>query len=75
MVKKRTLLQHAAVCSQLLKNTSDPDDRRKLEDLRERWKGLALEVWRLQNAELTERVKALSHVQASIIAEIRQTQH
>jgi hypothetical protein len=72
---KPTVLGQAAVCSRLLKNTSDPDDRRKFEGLRERWKQLALQIWRLPETELVEQVKALSRVQASIIAEISQTQH
>jgi hypothetical protein len=68
---QRTFLEHAAVCSRLLRNTSNLDDRRKLEGLRERWKRLALDIWRLEAAEVTEQVKALSDVQASIIAEMR----
>jgi hypothetical protein len=69
--KQRTFLEHAAVCSRLLRNTSNLDDRRKLEDLRKRWKRLALDTWRLEAAEVAEQVKALSDVQTSVLAEIR----
>jgi hypothetical protein len=73
--KQRTFLEHAAVCSRLLRNTRNLDDRRKLEGLRGRWKRLALDIWRLEAAEVAEQVKALSAVQTSVLAEIRQTVH
>jgi hypothetical protein len=75
MVRQRTLLGHAAVCSRLLRNTSNVDDRRKLEGLRGRWKRLALDIWRLEAAEVAEQAKALSDVQARVLAEIRPTVH
>jgi hypothetical protein len=65
-------MDRAAVCLRLLRdNTSNPDDRRTLECLRKLWKELALDIWRLEAAEVTERVEALSGVQTSVLAEIR----
>jgi hypothetical protein len=76
VTRQQALLDRAAVCLRLLKdNTSNPDAQRMLESLRELWKELALEIWRLQEAEWGEQVKALSDVQASVLAEIRLTLH
>ena len=76
VTRQQALLDRAAVCLRLLKdNTSNPDAQRMLESLRELWKELALEIWRLEAAEAAEQLKALSDVQTSALSEIRQTVH
>jgi hypothetical protein len=76
VTKQQALLDRATVCLRLLKdNSGNPNARGALECLRELWKELALEIWLLQDAELTEQVEALSDVQASVLAEIRPTLH
>ena len=75
VTRQQALLDRAAVCLRLLRDNTSPEARQKLEGLRELWKELALEIWRLQEAEWGEQVKALSDVQASVLAEIRLTLH
>ncbi len=76
VTRQQVLLDRATVCLRLLKdNTSNPDNQRTLECLRELWKELALQIWLLPEAEIAEQLEALSDVQASIVAEIRQTMH
>jgi hypothetical protein len=70
VTRQQALLDRATVCLRLLRdNPSNPDNERTLECLRELWKKLALEIWLLRQAEFGE-LKALSDVQASIIAAI-----
>jgi hypothetical protein len=76
VTRQQALLDRATVCLRLLKdNTTNPDARQTVESLRELWKELALEISHLQEAELAEQLKALSDVQASVLAEIRQAVH
>ena len=75
VTKQQALLDRAAVCLRLLRDNTSPESRQKLEGLRELWKELALEIWRLEAAEAAEQLKALSDVQTSVLAEIRQTVH
>ena len=56
------------MCLRLLRDNTSPENRRKLEGLRELWKELALEIWRLEAAEQL-------NVQTSVRAEMRLTQH
>jgi hypothetical protein len=71
---QQMLLEHAAVCSELLKRSS-PSERIVFWHLRELWKALAAEAWRFEEAELAEEVEGLSDVQASLLAEMRPTLH
>jgi hypothetical protein len=76
VTRQQALLDCATVCLRLLKdNASNPDNRRTLECLRGFWQELALEISCLSDAEVGEQIKALSDVQANILAEIRQTPH
>ena len=71
VTSQQALLDRATVCLRLLRdNSSNPDNERTLECLRELWKKLALEIWLLRQAEFAEQLKALSDVQVSIVAEI-----
>ena len=73
MVTQQTLLEHAAVCSRLLRSTSKPEDRLVLWQMRELWGALAVDG--LSQPDLDEQVEALSNVEAKLLAQIRPALH
>jgi hypothetical protein len=73
MVTQQTLLEHAAVCSRLLRSTSNPEERLVLWQMRDLWEALAVDG--LGQPELDEQVEALSNVETKFLAQIRPTLH
>jgi hypothetical protein len=70
---QQTLLEHAAVCSRLLRNTSNPEERLVLWQMRELWEALAVDG--PGQPDLDEQIEALSNVEAKLIAQIRPALH
>ena len=73
MVTQQTLLEHAAVCSHLLRSTSNPKQRLVLWQMRELWEALAVDG--LGQPDLDEQVEALSNMEAKLLAQIRPALH
>ena len=73
MMTQQTLLEHAAVCSRLLRNTSNPEERLVLWQMRELWEALAVDG--LGQPNLDEQIEALSNEEAKLLAQIRPALH
>jgi hypothetical protein len=73
MVTQQKLLDHAAVCSDFLRKTSDPKERLVLRELRELWNALAVDG--LHQKDIDEQVEALANAEAKFLAQIRPSLH
>ena len=68
MVTQQALLDHAALCSRVLRRTTNLKERLILRHLRDLWQALAVDG--LHQKDLDEQVDMLREVEANFLAQI-----
>ena len=73
MVTQQNLLDHAEVCSCLLRKTSNPKERLVLWQLRELWNALAVDG--LHQRDIEDQVEALADAEVKFFAQMQPALH